>query len=432
MEKLKWIIIPFIYIISLWGTALRAQEVLDGIVAIVGDEIVLKTELIQTTQVYALQMGLDFNEDQEKIKDLQKDVLDNLIIEKILLAVAERDTVTVEESQVDMALESRIDEMVQQLGSKARVEAYFEKSILHIKQEYRDKIREQMIMQKIREQRNAEVDINRREVERFYQSMKDSLPEQPPRVKLRHILMEIKPGDEEKQPALKKLNNVQDRLRNGEEFTELAKEYSEDPGTASKGGDLGWIERGTLFESFEKTAFNLKPNEVSDIVETPVGLHIIQLIQKEDERVLVRHILVRIETSQDDGLATYNKLGEVRDKILTGGNFSVFARQYSDDPTTKDKGGDLGWLPLEEFQIESFKNAVDTLEIGEISCPFQTSFGYHIVKLEDKKTGGTLSLDTDYDQISGWALQRKQLRVFNAWVEELKDEMYIEMRQDIL
>ncbi len=431
MKRIQCIVLVFLTIF-MTGHTVFAQEVIDGIVAIVGDKIVLKTDLMQTTQVYALQMGLDYTKDKEKIESLQDDVLDNLIIEKVLLAVAVRDTVTVEESQVDMALESRIDEMVQQLGSKARVEAYFGKSIIKIKQEYRDKIREQMIMQKIREQKNAEVDVNRREVEKFYAAMKDSLPEQPPRVKLRHILMEIKPGEIEKQPAVEKLNTVQERLGNGESFEDLAEEYSEDPGTASNGGELGWIERGTLFESFENVAFNLKPNEISDIVDTPIGVHLIQLLEKEENRVKVRHILVRVETSQNDGSATLEQLSALRERIITGGNFSVFARQYSDDPTTKDKGGDLGWLPLEEFQIESFKNAVDTLQVGEISHPFETTFGYHIVRLEDKKSGGILNLEDDYGQIQGWALQRKQIKTFDSWVEELKKDMYIELRLDIL
>lgn len=423
--------IPFLFLF-LACPFVTAQEILDGIVAIVGDDVILKTDVMQTTQIYALQMGLDFEKDQDKIEALQDDVIKSLITEKVLLAVAVRDTITVEESQVDMALEARVEEMVQQLGSRARVEAYFEKSIIKIKQEYRTQIRDQMIMQKIREQKNAEIDITRREVERFYETMKDSLPQQPPRVKLRHILMEIKPGETEKQPALAKLNTVQERLTNGESFTSLAREYSEDPGTASKGGELGWIEHGTLFQSFEDVAFNLKPNEISDIVETPVGLHLIQLIEKDEERIKVRHILVRVETSQDDGMATYERLNELRNTILKGGNFSVFARQFSDDPTTKDKGGDLGWLPLEEFQIESFKNAVDTLNAGEISYPFQTSFGYHIVKLEDKRTGGALNLEDDYEQVQTWALQRKQMHTFESWIEELKKDMYIELRLDIL
>ncbi len=423
----------FLYIFCLLlGLPLASEEVLDEIAAVVGEDIVLKTELMQTVQAYAMQMGIDINESSEQYTQLQKQVLEDLISEKVLLARAEYDTVTVTDAQVEMALQSRIDDMIRQIGSSDRLEEYFGKSIGKIKNDHRDKIREQMIIQKLRDQRNAEVQITRREVEKFYNSMKDSLPQQPPAVKLRHILMEIKPGEAAKAPAMKIMQDIQDRIRNGEYFSDLAKEYSQDPGTAQKGGELGWIERGTLFESFEEAAFNLKPNEISDIVQTPVGLHLIQLIERDDvnERVRLRHILISVKVSDNDAVYTRDKLNELRNKIIEGeAEFDVMAKRFSDDPTSKEQGGDLGWLPIEEFQIEAFKNAVDTLEPGEISKPFQTNFGLHIVKLEGRRPGGTMTLESDYENIKNWALRMKQQRLFESWVDELKNDMYIEIRE---
>lgn len=411
---------------------IHSQEVLDEIAAIVGDEIVLKSELTQMIEVYSMQMGIDVKENPARYAQLREQVLNDLINEKVLLARAEYDTVTVEDSQVEMALQGRIDDMIRQLGSSDRVEEYFGKSIGKIKNDYREQIREQMIVQKVRDLHNNDIQITRREVERFYETMKDSLPQQPPAVKLRHILMEIKAGEAAKQPGLKLMEDIQHRIRNGEYFSDLAKEYSQDPGTAKKGGELGWIERGTLFESFEDVAFELKPNEISDIVETPVGLHLIQLMEKDEvnDRVRVRHILIPVQVSDNDAVYTRDKLAKLRTQILNGeADFDVMAKLHSDDATSKDRGGDLGWLPIEEFQIEAFKSAVDTLKDGEISHPFQTNFGFHIVKLEGRRAGGSMTLDSDYENIKSWALRMKQQRVFDSWVNELKKEMYIEIRK---
>lgn len=430
-RKIKsfWIFIILLGVVGI--SAVNAQEILDEIVAVVGDEIVLKTDLLQTVQAYAMQMGIEVDKDSERYSQLNLQVLNDLINEKVLLARAEYDTVTVEDAQVEMSLQGRIDDMIRQLGSSDRVEEYFGKSIGKIKNDHREKIRDQLIIQKLRGQRDSEVQITRREVEKFYETMKDSLPQQPPAVKLRHILKEIKAGEAAKQPAMKIMEDIQHRLSNGEYFSDLAKEYSQDPGTAKKGGELGWIERGTLFETFENVAFELKPNEISDVVETPIGLHLIQLMEKDEVngRIRVRHILLTVQVSDNDAIYTRDKLEELRQTIIDGADFGVFAIRISDDATSKDRGGDLGWLPIEEFQIEAFKNAVDTLNVGEISHPFQTNYGFHIVLLEGRRAGGAMTLDSDYDNIKNWALRMKQQRLFDVWVKELKQDMYIELRK---
>lgn len=431
-KKLFFIKVLITAILLVSSTMLLAQQVLDGIAAIVGDEIILRTELLQTAQGFAIQMGIDPATQPKKFAKLKKDVLNNLINEKVLLAKAKEDTITVDDQRVEAALEGRIQELIKRLGSKEKVEAYFGAPINKIKRDYREDIRDQLIVQTLQQKKLGTVQISRSEVKKFYKTMKDSLPERKPMVKLRHILLEVRPGKKARERAMAQIREVQSKLRQGESFEKLAKQYSEDPATAGRGGDLGFVERGTLFHSFEETAFSLKPGEISDVVETPVGLHLIQMIEKRGDKVRVRHILIRLETTPQDEKAVIDTLNMIRNKTLAGEDFAKLAKEYSQDTSTKEQGGDLGWMPLEQLQIEAFKNAVDTLKTGQISRPFKTRFGYHIVKLEGKKTARKFSLKEDWDQIREWALNAKRQRILNQWINDLKKNIYIEIKKGVL
>ena len=406
--------------------------ILIAIVAIVGDEIILYSELMQTTQGFAIQMGLNPQKQPDKMEALKKEVLQNLISERVLLAKAEEDTITVEDQQVDTELENKIQDFILQLGSREKVEAQFGMSIQKIKRDYREEIRKQLIVQKVRMEKLQNLSISRREVEEFFLSNQDSLPSRKPMVHLRHILLTVKAGEETRQSAYKKILEIQKRLLAGENFEDLAKQYSEDPGTADIGGDLGFIERGMLYKDFEEAAFQLENGEISDIIETPVGFHIIQMVEKRGDRVHVRHILVRLQTSAEDEDKIVEKLEHIKEEALAGESFAELAKKYSEDETTKDEGGDLGWLPIEMLQIEQFKNLAYTLNAGEISEPFKTPFGYHLVKLEEKKPARKLNITDDYEDIKNMALNMKQQKVLTVWVEELKKSMYIEVKQDLL
>jgi peptidyl-prolyl cis-trans isomerase SurA len=432
MKFRKYIGIALFFIFCLFIYPVQGQEVLDGIVAIVGDQIILRTELLQTTQGFALQMGINPVNQAEEIEKLKKDVLKNLVNEKVLLIKAKEDTITVEDQQVETALEARIDNLVQQLGSKEKVEAYFGIPIKKIKRDYREDVREQLTIQTLQQEKLKEVQISRRETEVFFTAMKDSLPKKRPLVRLRHILFQIVPGESAKKEALSRIREIQSSLLNGADFEEMARLYSEDPGTAPKGGKLGFVERGTLFQEFEEAAFQLEPGKISEIVETSIGFHLIKMIEKRGDKINVCHILIRLSTGKSDETVTYERANEIRSRALAGEDFGELAKVNSDDTSSKEEGGDLGWLPVEELQIEAFKNVVDSLKEGEISSPFKTQFGFHIVKLEGRQEEGEISLDNDYEQIREWALSAKRQKVLNAWIEELKKEMYIEIKEDIL
>jgi len=429
MKKPLSILLIFLFI-AIRGV--NAQQVLDGVVAIVGEEIILKTELIQAAQAFALQMNINPQTQPDRFNKIKHDVLNNLINEKVLLAKAKEDTITVEDQQVDAALQDRIDQIINQLGSKEKVEEYFGKSITQIKNDYKEDIKKQLIAQKVQQKKLAGITISRREVERFFETMKDSLPQMQNMVKISHILMDVRSHGAARDAAEKKLTDIRNKILKGASFEDMASLYSEDPVTARKGGDLGFIERGTLYQSFEDAAFGLKPGEISKIVETPIGLHLIKVDEKKGDQIKVRHILILLKPTEDDEKYVLKKLLEIRNDALKGADFGELAKKYSVDASTKDQGGELGWLPVDQLQIQEFANAVDTLKPGEISKPFKTPFGYHIIKLEDRQDKRQLNLKDDWERIREWALNVKRQKILQKWIDQIKKSLYIDIKEDLI
>ena len=429
MNKL---IFSIIIMLLIGAGSVSSQEVIDGIVAIVGEDIILKSELLQTAQGFALQMGVNPRTDTDEFMRIKENVLQNMINEKIMLIKAEEDTITVDDQQVEAALEERIQALIQQAGSAERVESYFGAPIRKIKRDYREDVREYLIVQRVQQSKLVEVQVTRREVETFYEMMKDSLPEIRPMVKLRHILISVTPGETANAEAMEQMQDIVDRLNRGESFESLARNYSEDPGTASRGGNLGFVERGTLYQAFEEAAFVLEPGELSDIVQTPVGLHLIQGVEKRGEQVNVRHILIRMEVSDLDYDAVYRRLNIIRERIIAGESFDDMASEFSEDRSTKENGGDLGWLPVGELQIEAFNSVVDSLEVGEISLPFETQYGYHIVMVEDRSESREYSMEEDWNRIMEMALNTKRQRVLAEWIDDVKKGVFVDIKQGML
>jgi len=430
MRMKRWL--GILLIGHLCTEAVCRDEILDGVAAVIGDKVILRSEWMQAAHGLALQAGLNPASQPEEFKKFRVEVLKNLINNKVLLIKAEEDTVKIEEQQITARLDERINEMIAQLGSREKVEEYFGMSIQKIKKNNRDEIRDQLTIQQVQQEKMSKVQVSRRDVEQFYASMKDSLPRRPAQVRLRHLLKEIKAGQSARTIAEAKMRRIQGRLAEGADFGELAKEESEDPGTASKGGLLGWVDKGMLFESFDNAAFALEPGQVSGVVETALGLHLIQMFAKEGNRANLRHILVRIGLSEQDEKEVSNEISRLRERIVSGEDFGELAKQFSDDKESKENGGDLqDWFAVETFQIPEFRVVADTLQPGEISLPFKTQFGFHLVKLEARRPASAISLEDDWEQIKNYALQMKQQKAMTGWIEDLMRSVYVRIADDI-
>ncbi len=412
-----------------WAAAAWSQQPLDRIVAIVGDHIILQSELVQYSFSLAAQLGIDPQREPEKVERLRQQTLENLIVQKVLLEKAKEDSVTVSDAQVDAFLEQQVQEMEQQLGSRERVEEYFGMSLRQLKREFRKDVEERLVVETLQNKKAQEIHISRREVEEFYEAYKDSLPEVKESVKISHILRPIEPSTNADEVARRRIEEIKRRLENGESFEELAKQYSEDPGSAARGGDLGMMERGDLVREFEEVAFALNPGEISDIVKTRFGYHIIKLEEKLGEKIHPKHILIRLDSSREDELATIKRMEVIKQKIESGEmTFEEAAKKYSKDEQTAEKGGDLGWFQIDQFQVEAFRKAIEGLDVGQISDPVKTRFGYHLVRLDARRPPRKLDIQQDWEQIEAWALNLKRQRQFQKWVDELKKNIYIEIK----
>jgi peptidyl-prolyl cis-trans isomerase SurA len=220
-------------------------------------------------------------------------------------------------------------------------------------------------------------------------------------------------------------------VKQGADFQSLAKKYSQDA-SAKFGGDLGWAKRGSFVKEFEEAAFGLNEGQISNVVETQFGYHIIQLVERKGEAVHTRHILIKVERSTADDDSAKARLLSIRSKILAGESFADCARKYSEDEDSKPFGGDIGEVLLDQFTPD-FRQAISTLKKGEISQPISitlanASKGYAIVLMRDVVPEHRMDVKTDYKRLEHQALLYKQSKLFERWIEALKKSIYWENR----
>lgn len=404
----------------------HAQTLIDRIVAVVDKEIITESEIQERINFVALQNRIDPN-----TPELRKQVLDAFIAEKLILAQALIDSVVISDDEVTRSLDMLIQNLLRQAGSEERVEQYYGMPVSRLKREYRDQRRKQMLVERVRQMREASIQVTRREVEEFYETYRDSLPIVPEQFELSHILIAPKPDTTIEVEVRNKLKAILDSIRAGGDFAEFARRYSQD-GTAPGGGDLGWAKRGDYVRDFEEAVYRLQEGQVSDIIKTQFGYHIVQLIERRGESVHARHILLRVERSAASDSAAVRQLRELRERALKGESFADLARQYSEDENTKKLGGELGRITLDQLEQPEVLEHIRNLKEGEISEPHRvftgSSYAYQIVQVRKRIPEHPPTLKDDYRRIEQLALYMKKNRVFNEWVEELKKNIYWEVR----
>jgi len=411
---------------SLIQTAALAQTVVDRIVAVVDKEIITESELHDRVVYTAMQNHADPTN-----AALRKQVLDGLVSEKLVLAQAVIDSVQVTDEEVSRAVEQRVSAFIRQVGSEQRVEQIYGKPVSIIKREIRSDIKNQLLVERVRQTREATMSVTKREVEDFYKTYKDSLPPVPEDFELSHIYIVPKPDSAIEVKTRQLAQVLLDSLRTGADFAIFAKRYSADPGSAATGGDLGWEKRGVFVHDFEETVFRLKEGDISDIVKTQFGFHIIQLVERRGELVHARHILLKIEKGSASDSQAVAQLNALRDRALKGESFATLASKYSEDEETKSVGGDLGELTADQLQAD-FAAQLKNLKAGDISDPVRavvgSSYGYHIVWVRKRIQPHTMTLDGDYHRLEELALYMKKNKANTAWIEELKKSIFVDIR----
>ncbi len=407
--------------------SVNAQQVLDKIAAIVDNEIILKSEVDGQAAYVAAQRRIDITD------DLRKQVLNAMIEEKLLYAQAEIDSIIVTEEQVEQQLEYQLNYIVQQYGSKEKVEEVYGMGLEAIRRELREDVRKNAMAQMVQSKKFSNIQASPREVEEFFLRYRDSLGQVPEKYTIAHIFINPKAGERMKAKARDFARTLLDSIKAGADFALLAKRYSEDPGSAAQGGDLGFVKKGVFFPEFEAAAFALSKNQLSGIVETPVGFHIIQLLDRKGQSIHTRHILVKTKADDKSELETIEFLSAIRDSIIKKNNtFEYYAKKYSDDKETGPFNGLLGTFEMSQLD-QGLKETVFKLKEGEISFPKRiqlddNNYGYHLVYLLKRKPAHTANLTDDYDDLKKLAEYGKKQKLYKNWMEELKSKIYWENR----
>ena len=394
-NKIKYCLLVFFC-----GFLFSQQNVLlDKVAAVVDDKIVLLSDVVLAANALAAQESVNPSLSPKKYNDLLLKASESMIEQLVIIKMAEVDSVTVLEKDVEKALEIQIDNIISQSGGKEAAEQVLGKKISDFKRSYRDDMEGKLVAEKYTNQLTMDIKITRPEVESFFSIYKDSIPSFPTEHKVRHILFEIKPSDKSIEETKNIALSIIQEIKNGMTFENAAKKYSEDPGSKESGGYLGIVSRGTFVKEFEKAAFTLELNKISEPVQTTFGFHIIEVLERSGEKVGVRHILIKTKTTDEDKEKTYQKSLVTYQKIKTKDNFITSALNYSNDESTKENGGYLGWIDAEYYQVKELASVIKNIESNVCSAPILTNFGYHLLWIDEIKEGGPPNLQSNWTEL---------------------------------
>lgn len=421
-----------------WTVAAQTNMI-DGVVWVVGDNAIMRSDVEEQ------RMRLQY-EGQRLQGDPYCVIPERIALQKLFLHQAEIDSIVAGESQVEAQVNMRIDHFLREIGSKEKLEEYFKKTLSEIKEEMHQTIADQMTIQMVQQKLTGGITLTPAEVREFYETLPpDSVPVVPAMVEVQIITLEPPIPPEDLEATKGRLREYAERVNNGTaDFSMLARLYSDDPGTAAKGGELGFFGRGTMVPEFTNAAFALtEPGQVSRVFQTEFGYHIVQLIEKRGDRINCRHILLRPRVSAAVKEKTFEKLDSMATDIRSGKmTFETAALEFSSDKNTRMNGGvmtneNTGTSKFEYQSLPSeVAKVVYNMGIGEISQPFammDKSLGrevYAIVKLKQKTPNHKANLSDDYQLLKQYCETAKQQEILSKWIEQKIKETYIYIDPD--
>ena len=407
----------------------QKNQTVDGIAAIVEEHVVLKSDLAQMLNMSLIQNKIDPLKEIEKVKALEKSILESMIDQKIILKRAELDSVVIEENEVDLALDQQVQMLISQAGGENKAEEALGQSIKSFRREFWYEMRDRLLSEKYQQQLINNIKTTRSEVLGFYEIYKDSLPTIPLKAKVRHCLIKVKPSNAAKESSFLFLKDLKTKIEQGESFSSLAKRHSEDPGSKNNGGELGWVKRGSLVKRFEAAAFTSPINYVTDPVESEFGFHLIETLKKKGDKILVRHILSVPKKTEEDNLLFFNFANVLKsDSIKSFNDFVFYTKKYSEDENTKKVGGDLGWIDPNNYLIPEIGLAIKYIKKNECSPPINSNLGYHLIWVEDFKKGGKPNLQDHWFDIENMSLNKKKMDWYQSWLKKSRENIFIQIK----
>ena len=417
----------------------NSQKLVESIAAIVGNEVIYLSDSENTIA--------DWRRGGNKtpIDQLRCDVFHEMLISKLLLDQARIDSITVSDDAVDGDLNMRMNNIIRQVGSEEALVAFFKKSMVEIRRDIKKTMLEQEVAREVQSNIAENITVTPAAMKRFYSSVpKDSLPVIPAKYEISLIQVDPPANEDNKAEARQKLLDIRSQILAGKSFNALSVMYSEDTESAKNGGERGFRTRSEIEKEYAEVAFSLTKNTVSRIVETKVGFHIIQLIDRKGEMVNTRHILVRPKVKPEQAEKAISKLDSLANLIRKDSiKFEDAALRFSTHKDSRINGGKLvspnpseriTWFTLEELNPEMYRTIRD-MKVGEISESFRTTdennnVVFRIVKLDNEIPAHTANLKDDYQNLYNAALMNEQTRVFDKWINEKIEVTYIKISEE--
>ena len=406
---------------------LVSQQQIDGVVAIVGDNVILQSEVYQNAQLLAMQNNVDISSSQYLVNSFVEKSLNSLIQQNVVFEYAKNDSlVSVAESDVNRALDDQIKSMISKAGSEDKLEEALGQSIRSFRKDYYEDLYKLMLVDRYQGNFMYGVSITRPEVEDFYYTYQDSLPSSLASTNYSIIEVPILSGKEADGQSLHFIQSLRDSIVTGVDFSLLAKKYSNDNGSSDSGGELGWIHRGSLVREFEEEAFSLDVGGLSQPVKTNYGYHLIQLQDKQGEKIKVRHLLITVTPTPSDEEDALNIIKDYYYSVQSNPElFDSLSVQCSIKYNNRS-----GVYPLTENQQISSEvlSLLNTLSEREFSYPVESDFhSYLFVLLRKSVPSEKPTLENSWKFIEQLALQKKTNDKFSEWVNDLKKEIFIKV-----
>jgi peptidyl-prolyl cis-trans isomerase SurA len=430
-----------------YSSVLFAQsvgQISDRIVAIVNDRIILKSDVDGEVANFLQQAEIEGAEVSFS-EELWYSALQSMVDNYVMLEKAEIDSVVVSDDMVNRQMDERINQLIRQAGSEQALEDAFGQSLIQIRADFREQFREQMVAQMVQQRQMEGISITRPEVLAFFNQIpEEQRPVIPEQVSVSQIVVIPDPLEDARNEAYQKAQALRDSVTTYEkDFEEMARLYSDD-GTAPRGGMLPMMPMDELVANYSAAASALEPGGISEVVQTEFGYHIIRLNRRSGDNIETNHILIRIDDAQIDEQAAIDKLEAIRDSVLNHGeSFAELARRHSDDEETRMMGGRL-LDPQTGSRLRQMSNLDPALyrivllleEEGQISEPrsytprgrSSNRRAFRIVRLDRHVPEHRANLQDDYDRIREMALNQKRQERMTKWIEEIRDEVYIEFK----
>ena len=422
-----WLFLGLVLVLSV--RPVHGQQLLDYVVAVVDNEIILYSDVLEAVKMYRMQQP------EQEPENLPIQLLDNMIDTRVVLAYARRDSVLVPVEQINSAVRQIVDQYTERLGSDEALEQLVANSGMTMRdwnRLLRRQKEEELLQRRLEEDRFGEVRVTGLEVAQYYETHYDSIPSNPVQLDLSHLMVSSRPDPEIVSQMNARIDEIRRRIADGEDFAEMARRFSEDLNSARSGGDLGFFSRGTFMTDFEDAAFALEPGGISSTVQTDVGLHIIKLEERKGDEIRIRHLLVQIPKSAEDEDRALETITMLRMRIIDGDEtFAEAASKYSEDLASASNGGRIGEFMLDQL-LPQYQAALDSISVSQMTEPIrvvdQSITSYHILLLNDRAGGDKLSLDDHFQQITYLAKQAKWNRERERWLKDLRHELYIDER----